>query len=183
MPWSAALKKKKKRYKKTDFGDGPGMDPTLKVAVTSSLSWPIPILHRDPSSSFSQTCGHWLARPLLNWLFLPINQPSAPSLDSCPHHSPPPKFSFFLFTWDSRFYNPNCPRHCEAWSLLSGETTGKGAWEEGVDMGTEWGLGLQQTSPHNQNGAPLCPLPQGNGNGKCGCQASGKTRIQLSGDC
>ena len=65
----------------------------------------LPFCTGTPSSSFFQISDHLLARQFLNSLFLPIYQPSAPSVYSCPHCSPLQQFSFCLLAWDSRFHN------------------------------------------------------------------------------
>lgn len=91
------------------IGGGSDMDTVLKVAVYNFFSpfWCDLSSLQGPLSSLSQISGHFLARQFLNSLFLPLYQPSAPSLYSCPHRPLPQQFPFFLLLWDSGFHNLN----------------------------------------------------------------------------
>lgn len=138
-----------------------------------------------PSSSFSQISDHLLARQFLNSLLLPIYQPSAPSLYSCPHCSPLQQCSFCLLAWDSRFHN----LRWEWWAFPSAGGLGPFYPEKWQARGPEtrvwmWGeLGWDSARPPaNLNRVPLCPPPSGNRRGKCGSQSTGSTPVKLFGD-
>ena len=153
-----------------------------------SLPWP-PFCTGTPSSSSSsssQISDHLLARQFLNSLFLPIYQPSAPSVYSCPHCSPLQQFSLCLLAWDSRFHN----LRWEWWAFPTAGGLGPFYPEKWQARGPEtrvwtWGeLGWDSARPPaNLNRVPLCPPPCGNRRGKCGSQNTGSTPVKLFGDC